>query len=198
VLLLGPPGIGKTTVLRDAALFLAGECGWQTAVADEREELFPGAEALPLDVVSGANKAEGMRLLIRSMAPQVIITDEIGRPEDAQALLDAASCGVGVLASAHASSMADAIRRPVLRELIERRAFDRYILLGALGRCAGVFDDRCEAVMEEKHGESGSGGDGAGRNQRDRLFAGGRGAAAPDVDPGNAPLPPLPRQSHPL
>lgn len=140
VLLLGPPGCGKTTVLRDAALYLSDACGMHVGVADEREELFscglePGMAAR-IDVLAGAEKAQAMRMLLRSMAPQVLVTDEVGRMEDVDALLDASRCGVGLLASAHASALEDVLQRPALRMLHEAKAFEIYLFLGTCGRLA--------------------------------------------------------------
>ena len=174
VLLLGPPGCGKTTVLRDASLWLAEEKGLRVAVADEREELFGTRQGLRLHVMGGADKARAFGMLLRSMAPQVIVTDEIGRPEDADALLNAARCGVGVLASAHAGGMEEAQKRPVLRRLMRERAFDRYILLGRYGSVRGVCDETGKEMEGDERGQLGCGRDGDDRNQRDRLFALGR------------------------
>lgn len=70
-LLLGPPGCGKTTVLRDAARWLSDARGLHVAVADEREELFPGGAAgCRIDVLSGESKAQAVRTLLRAMAPR--------------------------------------------------------------------------------------------------------------------------------
>lgn len=174
VLLLGPPGCGKTTVLRDAALWLAEEKGLRVAVADEREELFGARQGLRLHVVSGTDKARAFAMLLRSVAPQVIVTDEIGRPGDALALEDAVRCGVGVLASAHAQDIEDAKRRPVLREMMRSGVFERYILLGRHGSICGVYDEAGKAMGGDKRGQLGCGRDGDDWNQRDRLFALGR------------------------
>lgn len=199
VLLLGPPGCGKTTVLRDAATMLARERSFRVAVADEREELFGGVEdGGPLDVLLGAERADAIRLLVRSMAPQVIVTDEIGRMEDAQALLDAAACGVGVLASAHGSGIEDVLRRPALRRLFDAHAFDAYILLEKLGVCAAVWDAQGRLLKEDGHDELGSGGDGDDRNQRDRISAGRWRAQARSLDSGDAPMPSAPERRRAL
>lgn len=140
VLLLGPPGCGKTTVLRDAALYLA-ESGLHTAVCDERDEFFGGqAPKSAVDVMSGANKARAVRMFLRTMAPQVIVCDEIGDAQDVEALLDAVRCGVGVLASAHASSWEDIKKRPALRKLYEEGAFDHYLFLGHHGNLVVAYD----------------------------------------------------------
>lgn len=143
VLLLGPPGCGKTTMLRDAALVLSDERGVHVAVVDEREELFPGLLAgrgKRLDVLSGCGRAQGFSMLLRAMAPQAIVTDELGGAEDAAAVQDAARCGVGLLASAHAEDWAAMRARPALRRLWEGRAFERYVLLARPGCVAGIRD----------------------------------------------------------
>lgn len=176
VLLLGAPGCGKTTVLRDAAIYLA-QSGLHVAVADEREELFARRmydTPKRLDVLGGVEKAMAMPMLIRSMAPQVVVTDEIGKHEDVPALLDAVRCGVGLIASAHARSMAEAKRRPALRQLMEEEAFDWYILLGRYGSVAGVYDRAGEQEKEWRRiqdGQLGCGGDGDDCIKRDRLPA---------------------------
>lgn len=133
VLFLGEPGSGKTTVLRDAAIYLAEERGIHVAAADERDELFTGTSCARVDVFSGMDKAQAMTMLLRSMAPQAIVTDEIGRMEDARAVEDIARCGVGLMASAHAGSLTECLKRPMLIRLMEGQAFERYILLRRLG-----------------------------------------------------------------
>ena len=114
-LLAAPPGVGKTTLLRDLArLFSEGAAGLaplNIGVADERQELaavYAGRPALDLgsrcDVISGCAKARAVSILLRAMSPRVIITDEIGSAADAEALQEALNAGVSVLASAHAAT----------------------------------------------------------------------------------------------
>ena len=158
VLILGAPGSGKTTALRDAAIYLSDECGLHVAIADEREELFgecvPPELARCVDVLAGADKAAAVRMLLRAMAPEVIVTDELGRPADVDALLDAARCGVGLIASAHAGGMEDALRRPALRALIDARAFDRYLHIGARASLLGAWDESGKEAGRWSHGTS--------------------------------------------
>ena len=138
VLVLGAPGCGKTTLLRDAALWLAG-IGLHVACADEREELFAGAHGR-ISVLSGMDKASAFSMLLRAMAPQVIVSDEIGSDTDVQAVMDVVRCGVGLLVSAHAGSMEEAARRPAIRKMMHANAFDRYILLGRRACVRGIYD----------------------------------------------------------
>ncbi|MDO5378287.1 MAG: hypothetical protein Q4G52_08130 [Clostridia bacterium] len=153
VLLLGAPGCGKTTVLRDAALYLSDACGVHVAVADERGELFarlPEGKGHKLDVLSGASKALATQILLRSMSPDAIVTDEIGHEEDVGALLEAARCGVGLLASAHAEGMRGVTARPALSKLFEARAFDRYIHLGRRAHVLGIYDEAGRLCRKEE------------------------------------------------
>lgn len=174
VLIFGCPGCGKTTVLRDAAKHLAEKAGFHVAAADEREELFPpgGQTPLRMDVLSGCDKTKGMMLLLRSMAPQVIVCDEIGSAQDAAAIEEAQRCGTAVLATAHAGSFEALMYRPALQRLLSHGIFDRYVLLEHVGRVKAVFDRGGEMIWEEKDdGQLGCGGDGNDRGRRSGLYA---------------------------
>lgn len=132
-LLLGVPGSGKTTLLRDVCRQLAKTAA--VAVADERGELFPeGMDRLGVDVLTGCDKARGVDMLLRTMSPQVIAVDEITRAEDCRRLLEAAGCGVRLLATAHGRDRLDLRRRPVYRELLEAGIFDRLVLVNGPGK----------------------------------------------------------------
>lgn len=187
-LLLGPPGCGKTTVLRDAAKKLAA-MGIRVAVCDEREELFPTGEAEQgIDVMRGVDKAAAVEMLLRAMAPQAVLCDEIGNERDAQALENAARCGVGLLASAHAGAWADVLRRPILKRLYDGATFERYLLLGRHGRLAAAYDAEGTSLFKEDGTDVEHGGDGHDFAQRNRVCGGGWRDAARSVDSGDAPL----------
>mgnify|MGYP000868548702 CR=1 FL=1 len=149
-LIVSPPQQGKTTLLRDVARAVsAGDwrhpaaAGWRgrkVGIVDERSEIAACENGVPTfdlgprcDVLDACPKAEGMMMLIRSMSPEVIAVDEIGRPEDAAALREALHAGVRVVATAHASGIDDVLSRPVLRELAGEGLFRVYVILSRTG-----------------------------------------------------------------
>lgn len=141
-LIISPPQGGKTTLLRDLARLISegvgilGQGGQKVGIVDERSEIagcFQGVPQLDVglrtDVLDACPKAEGMTLMLRSLSPQVIITDEIGREDDARAIEDAVHAGVSVIASAHGSTLDEICRRPVLGMLLENNYFERLVFL---------------------------------------------------------------------
>ena len=130
VLILGAPGWGKTTLLRDL-IRNRSENGEHIAVVDERGEIFPNdfSPGKHTDVLSGCPKDQGISSLLRVMGPACIAVDEVTSPDDCQALIRAAWCGVNLLATAHASSMEDFLSRNVYRPLAEKRIFHTYVVL---------------------------------------------------------------------
>lgn len=140
LLVIGPPGSGKTTLLRDLARQASTtRQAWQTAVIDERGEFAACLNGVPqmdvgsADVLEGLAKPDAIRWLIRSAAPEIIITDELADAEDAAALADARCCGCAVCASCHGTSLTDAAARPAIAGLMAKRLFDRYAVLSPAG-----------------------------------------------------------------
>lgn len=150
LLIIGPPGAGKTTILRDLARQIASNPWFQqVTIVDERSELAACVDGVPQldvgdhsDVLTGLSKQEAIPWLLRSMAPDILITDELGSDADAAAVLEAINSGVVICASAHGRSLQDAAARPALAALMSRRVFDRYVVLSGegCGQIAGYFD----------------------------------------------------------
>ena len=148
LLLLGAPATGKTTLLRDLARTLSNG-GTTVAINDERGELAAcqgGVAQLDVgastDVLDGCQKAYGIRWLIRSMAPQLIVTDEIAGDADAAAILEARASGIGIMASAHAGSVESFFSRPDFACLSRHGVFDIIALLkpGKIGEIQCVYN----------------------------------------------------------
>lgn len=144
VLILSPPGYGKTTLLRDGARQLS-EGGLSVSIVDERSELAACLKGVPLldvgpntDVLDGCPKAQGIALMLRAMSPQVLVTDELGAPEDAAAIAEVARCGVSVFASAHGRNYADAQARDMLSRILKAGTFDYVVSLDAIGKMGSI------------------------------------------------------------
>lgn len=157
-LIISPPQCGKTTLLRDVArqlssgIYSLGFSGKKIGIVDERSEIAGCVQGVPqnqigarTDVLDSCPKAEGMMMLIRSMSPEVIIVDEIGRQQDTYAILEARNAGVKIIATAHGSNLSEVIKRPTISSLIRQEIFTRYIILS---RSRGV--GTLEKVLDEK------------------------------------------------
>lgn len=133
-LLVSPPGCGKTTFLRDIAMRFSA-MRKNVLLVDERCEIASVQKGVPqldvglnTDVMSGCPKSYAFNVGIRTMRPDVIVTDELAG-DDAQAVLDAAAGGVTVIASVHAYDQHDLELKTGLGKLLAGKVIDRFILL---------------------------------------------------------------------
>lgn len=141
-IIISPPKCGKTTLLRDIARNISDGMvkfsllGKKITVIDERSELsacYNGAPQLNLgirtDVLDSCPKSEGIITAIRSMAPEVIICDEIGTVGDTESIVAAMNSGVKVITSIHGYDISDLYNRPVFKEIIDNKVFKRAIVM---------------------------------------------------------------------
>lgn len=139
-LIIGAPQTGKTTLIRDIARVISEGTSKTTshkvAIIDERSEIAASINGVPqhdlgkrTDVMDACPKVDGMMMMIRSMSPEVIIVDEIGRQEDVQALLEAIYAGVAIICTVHGNSISEIKSRPSTKLLFDNQVFSRYIVL---------------------------------------------------------------------
>lgn len=138
VLVIGCPGSGKTTVLRDLARQLSGEQNPRNKVVliDERGELAAVYNGKPqndigvnTDVLNGFPKTTAMELATRSLSPQVMICDEIGSRQEAEEIMVCVHAGIRIVASLHANSLEEIQRKSWAMALIRSKAFETLVLL---------------------------------------------------------------------
>ncbi len=134
-LIVSPPMGGKTTVLRDLTRQISDR-GIKTAVVDERGEIASIFHGMPqnnvgihTDVIENVSKAEGMTMLLRTMSPELIVTDEISTKSDAEAISRCFGTGVAVVATAHGSSVKEIMKRRPLQDVLGDMGFKQIILL---------------------------------------------------------------------
>lgn len=141
-MVIGPPQTGKTTLLRDLARIIStgseanGIPANKVGIVDERSEIAGCINGVPqltfgyrLDVLDACPKAEGMMMMIRSMSPEVLIVDEIGRKEDAEAIQEAVHAGINLMMTTHGSNFAEISKRPTLLAIVKQKIFQRYVVL---------------------------------------------------------------------
>ncbi len=163
-LIISPPRCGKTTLLRDLIRQISDGNKWvkgcTVGVVDERSELAGCYRGVPqnqmgmrTDVLDGCPKADGMLMLVRSMSPQVIAVDEIGAPEDVQAIKYAMHCGCKMIATVHGEALEEIQRKPLFEQLVNEQCFERYVVLQNkthVGQIAGIYDTYGKLLYQDK------------------------------------------------
>lgn len=154
-LIFSPPGYGKTTVLRDLARLISVKEKLKVLIADERNEICGAAKGkaafelgVTCDFIRGANKQFVFENAVRTMGPQVIITDEIYGDDDIAALNFIAECGLIFIASSHICD----------KDKLKKIPADYYVGLTGIGAKAQVYDKDfnficdCDTVGSARNG----------------------------------------------
>jgi stage III sporulation protein AA len=160
-LIISPPRCGKTTLLRDIIRQLSDGssrlAGMSIGVVDERSEIgacYMGTPQNELgirtDILDCCPKAKGMMMLIRSMSPRIIAVDEIGSKEDLDAIDYVIGCGCKLIATVHGSSIEDIKNKPTLGELVNKKLFERYIILSNI-TCVGHLEEIYDSNWKQLH-----------------------------------------------
>ncbi|WIF94530.1 stage III sporulation protein AA [Caminicella sporogenes] len=164
-LIISPPQCGKTTLLRDIVRLISNGVadlnfkGINVGVVDERSEIGGCYNGVPqndigirTDILDSCPKAEGMIMLIRSMSPKVIVTDEIGRDDDIYALKEAMNAGVKFITTIHGSSLEEVCRRENISKLIKNKVFERVIILSnkpKVGTVRKIIDCKNNKILND-------------------------------------------------
>ncbi|MFZ5353566.1 MAG: stage III sporulation protein AA [Bacillota bacterium] len=168
-LIISPPQCGKTTLLRDIVRQLSNGLpgynlkGKKIGLVDERNEIAACSFGKPrndlgirTDVMDSCPKAEGIIMMIRSMSPDIIATDEIGRKEDAEAIIDAINAGVKVISTIHGNDIEDFMRKGTL-ECLRKDLFERIIILSrsnGVGTIEKVYGENYRLIFKNSRNES--------------------------------------------
>lgn len=139
-MIFAAPGIGKTTYLRDMIRILSngegGNPGMKIGVIDERSEIAACINGKPqndlgkrTDILDSCPKEIGMRMMLRTMSPQVIAVDEIGKKEEFELLQQICYCGVKIMGTIHAGSMDEIMRNQMVQKGIATGVIERFIEL---------------------------------------------------------------------
>lgn len=139
-IIISPPKCGKTTLLRDIVRQLSNGSsnrkGLTVGVVDERSEIAGCYSGIPqndvgirTDILDACPKAEGIMLLLRSMSPEIIAVDEIGRRDDIYAIEEILNAGIKLICTVHGKTLDDICNKPVLSEIMKKNIFERAIIL---------------------------------------------------------------------
>lgn len=143
-MIISPPQCGKTTILRDLIRQLSngidskGIRGLKIGLVDERSEIAGAYHGIPqndvgyrTDVLDACPKSQGLIMLIRSMSPQVLATDEIGSRSDTEAIYEAINAGIRMVTTIHGDGIEDVLNRPFINDVVKNSVFERLIILSS-------------------------------------------------------------------
>lgn len=143
-LILSPPAQGKTTILKDLARKINDNFSLSLLIIDERGE-FEEIKGENVDSVKYSDKLYAFEYAVRSMSPQVVITDELSSEKDWECAYTAANSGVKIISSCHAKNCEELMKKKYFRKGV----FERFAELkpyGRPGQLSGIFDENFNAL----------------------------------------------------
>lgn len=154
-MIISSPGAGKTTLLRDIARSLSDDYNKTVGIVDERGEIaamYKGKAQNDIgnltDVITNASKDKGMHMLIRSMAPEIIVCDEIGSDDDIEAINYAICSGVKGVFTTHGDNLRDVFLNDSIKKLIDKLIIERIFILD--NKVKGRIKEKYFLDIEEK------------------------------------------------
>lgn len=155
-LIISSPGRGKTTLLRDIVRNISDTSvikgDIDIGVIDERGEIAGAVRGVATldcgqntDIITGGNKKTGINILIRTFSPKIIVIDEIGQENDAEAIFKAGVCGCKIIATIHGKNYQDVCFRKDMKDIIDKDIFNRFIEI-----YLNENNDRCVRILDQK------------------------------------------------
>lgn len=156
-LIISPPGSGKTTFIRDFIYQLnKRNISKNILVADERNEICSVVEGVPdislggfCDIITNSTKAYAFTNAIRSMRPEIIVTDELDLEKDIEPLLQAINSGVNIIATIHAKDINQLKRKPSFDSILNEKYFSRFVVLSSdngPGTLNYIYDEKLNCI----------------------------------------------------
>ena len=134
VIIISPPGMGKTTLLRDILRNIGNREGEVVGIVDERSEIASSYQGVAQndvgersDVIDACPKDIGMMMLLRTMSPTYIGIDEIGKEEDVKGIRAVIGGGANIVSTIHGENINKVLEKKFIRELIHEKQFSTYI-----------------------------------------------------------------------